>query len=211
MFEADERNPSLVDRVITQAFHHIAAGVWPAGSRITEAQIAAMLGISRTPVREAVRRMTEMGLLVAHPRCKLEIATINDRDLVDITQLRECLESFALSLAMPKLRAADITALESCQYACEALLPGEDHLAIFQQDGTFHLTLAALSGNRYLADMLSRLEVKVLLCRMLHCQSHEKVQASVLFHRQILQAITTGDAPLAVDRLCRHINGTVFE
>ena len=46
-----------------------------------------------------------------------------------------------------------------------------------------------MSGNRYLKEMLDRLEIKVLLCRMLHCRSQEKVRASVLFHRQILQAI----------------------
>lgn len=208
MFESDEKNPSLVDRVIAQTFTRIASGEWPIGSRITEEQLAATVGISRTPVREAVRRMNEMGLIVTQPRCKLEIATVDERDLAEITRLREELESFALSLAMPRMRAEDISILEECQQACETLLHGGDHLATFRQDGVFHLTLATMSGNRYLAETLRRLEVKVLLCRMLHCRSHEKVQESVHFHRQIINAISAGDGTQAVELLRRHINDT---
>ena len=211
MFAIDEKYPSLADRVIMQAFKHITSGKWPAGSRITEEQLAATVGVSRTPVREAVLRMAEMGLVVARPRCNIEIANVDEHDLIEITQLREELESFALTLAIPRISAEDITSLEACQFECEKLLAGDNSMAIFQQDGEFHLTLATMSGNRYLAEMLSRLEVKVLLCRMLHCRSREKVEASVRFHNKLIAAIRSKNSELAVALLRQHIMGTIHE
>ncbi len=101
--------------------------------------------------------------------------------------------------------------MATCQQACEESLSGGDCLAIFQQDGIFHLMIAELSGNRYLADMLRRLEIKVLLCRMLCCRSPEKVRTSVMFHRQILQAINNHNRSRATTLLSRHIYGTLDE
>lgn len=210
MFDTVEGNPSRVDRVITQVFENILTGLWPPGSRITEMQMAEFFGISRTPVREAIRRMTEMGILVAHPRCKLEIAIVDERDLLEITQLRETLESYALSLAQPRISAEDLDRLDACQQTCEALLDGDDLLAIFRQDGIFHQTLAAISGNRYLTETLDWLEVKILLCRILHCRAPEKVRASVLFHRTILQTLRAGDGQQTETLLRQHINGTIY-
>jgi len=202
----DALHPSLADRVIVHVFDRIAAGDWSFGSRITEEQLAADLSVSRTPVREAIRRMAEIGLVVVRPRRGLEIAPIEWEDLIEISQLRAELESFALSLAMNRLGEEDLAELEGLQQACESLLPSGDRQAIFRQDGLFHLSLARKSGNRYLAEVLARLEIRVQLCRMLLCHSDEMIRDGVLHHRRVLAAIRAGDREGAVGLLREHAN-----
>ena len=205
MFALDDRHASLVDRLLVHTFTRIASGEWPGGSRITEDQIAADFGVSRTPVREAVRRLSEMGLLVVHPRRKLEITSVDQSDLAEITELRATLECMAIRLAMRRMTAADVQKLERLVAACEEQLKTRNRLEIFRLDGQFHLAIADRSGNRYLTDALRKLEVKVQLCRMLLCASERKIRASVRFHREILAAIQAGDAAQAERLLLQHI------
>jgi DNA-binding GntR family transcriptional regulator len=206
-----KKHPSLVDRVIESVFQAIATGRLVPGAKVTEEQLAAELGVSRTPVREAIKRMAEMGLVTVRPRCGLEVATIDESDLAEITQLRETLESFAVRLAAGRAAPEDLARLEELQRECERLLEEGDRLEVFRADGRFHLAVAELSGNRYLLDALRRLEMKVQLCRALFCLSDAKVRGSVRFHRRILGALRSGRADRAEDLMREHINRTARE
>jgi DNA-binding GntR family transcriptional regulator len=204
-------HPSLVDRVIESVFEAIAAGRFRPGTKITEDQLAEEFGVSRTPVREAVKRLAALGLVVVRPRCGLEVATIDESDLAEITQLREELESFALRLAAARMTPGELAELEELQRDCERLLEEGERLAIFRADGRFHLAVAGFSGNRYLLESLQRLEMKVQLCRALFCRSDAKVRGSVRFHRKILAALEKGQAERAEELMREHVNRTAKE
>jgi DNA-binding GntR family transcriptional regulator len=206
-----QNHPSLVDTVIESVFEAVASGRLAPGSKITEERLAAQFGVSRTPVREAVKRMAEMGLVRVRPRCGLEVAAIDESDLAEITQLREELESFALRLAATRITPEEISELEELQRDCERRLEEQDRIAIFRADGRFHLAVARFSGNRYLLDSLRRLEMKVQLCRALFCRSDAKVRSSVRFHRRIISALKKGQAGRAADLMREHVNRTVKE
>lgn len=205
------RHASLSDQVVERVFRAIADEELALGSRITEDELAVRFGVSRTPVREAVKQLAEMGLLVVRPRCGLEIVRVDASDLLEITELRENLETFAMRLAMERVSAEDIGTLEAITERCEALLEQGGRLDVFREDGRFHLAIAALSGNRYLAEALRRLEMKVQLCRALFCRSDSKVEASVRFHRKIIAAMKKGAAKKAEELLREHIKRTVKE
>lgn len=197
--------PSLVDRLVDHVSGRIVSGDLLPGAKVTEEEIASDFGVSRTPVREAVKRLAELGLIVVRPRRGLEVVAVDERDVREITQLRAELETFALRLAMPRMTLADIRELEAVARACEALLGGGNRPRIFGADSRWHLAIAACSGNRHLEEALRRLDVKVQLCRMFLCLSDSKVRSSVRFHRRILAAIRKGDAADAEGLLREHI------
>ena len=200
-------HPSLVDRVVDQVSERIVSGQLPPGERITEDQIASDFGVSRTPVREAVKRLAELGLIVIRPRSGLEVASIDEQDVDEITELRAELEAMALRLAMARMTPQDVKELGEIAGRCEDLLNEGNRPNVFREDSRFHLAMAALSGNRHLAETLRRLDVKVQLCRMFLCLSDAKVKADVRFHRKILAAVKEGDAERAQALLREHING----
>lgn len=205
----ETRHPSLVDRLVRHAFERITTGEWAGGRRFTEDELAADFGVSRTPVREAVRRLAAMGLLVVHPRRRaaLEVVSVTQADLAQISQVREAIECMAVRLAMPRITAADRDVLSSLADQCRQALDRnpDDRMAVFAADSEFHLALAVMSGNHYLEQMLRQLDAKVQLCRMLLCRSIDKVRAGVAYHRQIVKAIVAGDAALAERRMRSHV------
>ena len=202
---AEGRHPGLVDRLVEFVFAAVLEGRVQAGSEVTEEQMAADFGVSRTPVREAVRRLAEMGVLGVRPRCGLEVASFDEQDLRQITALRAELESFALRLAMARMDAAEIEAVAQAAAACEAKLKGGDRVEVFRADSRFHLLLAEFSGNLHLADTLRRLDVKVQLCRMVFCASMPKIRESVRGHRALLDAIRKKQTAKAEALLREHI------
>ncbi len=200
---------SLVDELVQGVHLRILSGELQPGQRITEGQLAEQFGVSRTPVREAVTRLAELGLLHVKPRSYLEVVRVSQRDLAEINALRAELESFALRLVMERGPTDnEVRALAEAVVRCEEQLEQGPSWRVFVADSVFHLTLAQLSGNAHLGDMLRRLDVKVQLCRVFHCVSDEKIAASVACHRQILQAIVDGDRERAQQRLREHIEAT---
>lgn len=199
-------NPTLVDKVVESIFQRIIGGDYSPGQKLTEEQIAAEFGVSRTPVREAVKRLADLGLLIVRPRSGLEVTLVSRRDVEEVLELREELESFALRLAMPRIGRDDIGTLEGICRRCESLLGEDNRLRVFREDSRFHLAIARLSGNGHLHELLRRLDVKVQLCRMFLCQSDGKIADNVRFHRRILTAIKQKNAARAETLLRRHIN-----
>jgi DNA-binding GntR family transcriptional regulator len=197
--------PSVVDQLVEQVFQRILTGEYGPGSKITEEQIAAASGASRTPVREALRRLAELGVVVLRPRCGMEVARIDDKDVAEIRMLRTELEALAVREAVRRLKDEDVAQLDAAQKRCEELLDADNRLEVFRRDSEFHLLLARLSGNRYLHDALRRLDAKVLLCRMLLCRSPETIRHSVEYHRVIVDALRKRDARAAVKAMRAHI------
>jgi DNA-binding GntR family transcriptional regulator len=204
-----KKRPTLVDRVVEHVFDNIMCGRYEPGSRITEEQLAAEVEVSRTPVREAVKRLSDLGLIIAKPRSGLMVTRVDEQDVRDVRAVREELEALAVRLAVPRIEDSDIERLEAIQERCEELLEEEetDRLAVFRQDSRLHLTIAEISGNNHLQDMLRRLDIQVMLCRMFLCRSIEKVGHDVEFHREIIAALSAGDAEKAESLIREHLHG----
>lgn len=201
--------PTLVDRVVEHAFHKIVSGEYAPGSKITEEQLASEVDVSRTPVREAVKRLSDLGLLIVRPRSGLVVTAVDERDVAEVRAVRETLEALAVRLAVRRVQPADLERLEAIQARCEELVAADgDRLSVFRQDSRLHLALAELADNAHLEEMLRRLDVKVMLCRMYLCVSMDKIQRDVHAHRPILAAVAAGDEESAVRLVREHVRGT---
>lgn len=200
--------PSMVDHLVEQVCDRILSGEYAPGTKFTEGQLAEDFGASRTPVREAIRALAELGLVVVRPRCGVEVATVSEKDMQQISALRVELELLALRSAMPKLGPREIEKLEELQLSTEHLLSDGTRIEVFRRDSAFHLALARMSGNPYVEEALERLDARVQLCRMMLCQSDAKVHASVMFHRKILAAIRNNDMAAAESLMREHIERT---
>jgi len=205
----DVPRPTTVDRLVAHVYAKIVAGELAPGQRITETALAEDFGASRTPVREAVRRLVELGVVVAHPRARLEVAAPDTREMVEIHQVREELECMALRLAVPSMTAADLEALRDLAAACERMARKGDRVETFRADSRFHLAIASAGGNRCLQDVLARLDVKIQMCRAFACVSPAKIRRSVAMHRAILDTIERRDVKAAQKLMREHVRSTV--
>jgi DNA-binding GntR family transcriptional regulator len=199
------RHPTLVDRVVDEVYDRIARGELRAGQRITEDHLAAEFGVSRTPVREAVKRLAELGVMVIYPRARLEVASADAEMLQQITRLREDLECLALQYAMPFVGDHDIKHLEKLANQCHRLAQSGDRIGTFRADSEFHFAIANLSGNAYLVEALHRLNAKVQLCRATRCLSKKKILSNVRFHQQIIDAMRDRNGEQAITLMRQHI------
>lgn len=203
------RHPTLVDRVVEHVFERIVRRELQPGQRVTEEELAVEFGVSRTPVREAVKRLADMGVVVIFPRARLEVAPVQAEDFCQITQLREDLECLALTLALPRMSEENVGELGKLAGRCQELAERGSRLETFRADSEFHLAIAAMSGNAYLLEALRRLDVKVLLCRVMLCLSEEKIRDSVRFHLELLEAMGRREVEEACALMRQHVRGTL--
>jgi len=205
--QTTDRKRPLVDRLVDEISSAIVRGELAPGAKVTEEQLAADYGVSRTPVREAVKRLAELGLIVVRPRSGLEVVAVDENDVREVTELRSHLEQLAMRLAMERMTLGDMRSLQATAQDCEALLDDGSRPAVFAADSRFHIEIARLSHNRYLLETLSRLDARVQLCRMFLCLSDAKIKRSVQFHRKIVAAMKAADPARAMQLLKEHIEG----
>lgn len=185
----------------------ILAGDLRLGQQVSEDVLAARLGISRTPVREALRRLTEEGLIEAGGRLRARVASLDDAGATAIAQVRGELDALASALCAERREAADVQRLTTMAEAVEARHAEGDLAALFAADAALHLEFAACSGNRELLAHLRRIDGRVQLWRLHHQHDLAKVGRDILAHRRVIDRIAAGDAAGAADIARHHARG----
>ena len=143
-------SPSLRHDVRTHLRNLILDGTLKPGDRIVESRLAREMGISQTPVREALRELEQMGLVVSYPNRGSSVRTVEPRDADEMYTLRAHLESMAITLALPKLTDDDLDALDGLiDGMIEAGDNGDPDL-LTQLDTRFHESILEHSGHRLL-------------------------------------------------------------
>ena len=144
----------------------ILNGKLKGGERIPEETLAAQYGVSRTPIREAIRRLSEYGLVEIKPRSYAEVCAITPKEATDIAEVRVALEQLAIDTIDQltyKEHIQDIARhAADCQYAMNI----GDRAKVFEEDSLFHLALARASNNKELAQICERLDAKVQQLRI---------------------------------------------
>lgn len=144
------------------AYHQIREmifnGTIPAESVLVEARLGELLGMSRTPVREALYRLEAEGLLTALPRGGFSVVALSEEDLRNLYEIRACLEGLAAATAASKLTRVDIARLEDLYDDMRAAVEAgrDDELAKLNRE--FHRTIAVASGNRHLSEILDNVK-----------------------------------------------------
>jgi DNA-binding GntR family transcriptional regulator len=197
---------------VERAYEAIRGGIFsgehPAGSRLREEELAERIGVSRTPVREALRRLDAEGLVEFLPNRGAHVASWSEDDLREIFGLRALLESFGARLAAERIDRETLAALRELCDAMDRSLAGGDpgrveHVA--ELNNRFHQRILAASGSKRLPLLLSSLVEAPLVYQTFRRYSAEQVARSMSHHRELLAALETGDGEWAASVMRSHV------
>lgn len=196
----DDKMLSLEERVFLTLEDEILSGKLAFGSSLGEIALSERLGVSRTPVRAALVRLAEDGLIRSVPNKGSVVMGISKEDLIDIYEIRIRLEGLASRTAAGRISEKGLRALCESVELAEFYISKKDTERLRELDSEFHETIYGETGNRLLCKTLSELHRKIKSYRKISISSEERLIKSVCEHREIYEAIAAGDAELA-DRL----------
>lgn len=183
----------------------IVLGDLPPGERLAEQKLAEALGTSRTPVREALRRLALEGFVVLVPRRGAYVASVSLKDMHDIFELRMALEGLAASLAARRITKEEIAVLDSSVLAFKAAAEASDANQAIGVDSYFHTTIYTASRNRRLIQILGNLSDQIQGLRMRSLSAPDRLKDSLNEHRRLVAAIASGDSVAARNAAEEHI------
>lgn len=205
--EAVEHSP-LGDKLYDLLWRRIVTHRLKPGDKLSDLRLSAELGVSRTPVREALQRLARDGIVRAAPRRGFFVATFSPHDVEEIYDIRTMLEVLALRLALPHLTRATLTDARCVLDAADAAFhagqegAGEAFLAV---DRAFHASLAQASRNRRLAATLAQLQAQIGVFQVYGLHLRDLVPLSIRHHRHILDGLLRADRTAAESAMERHI------
>lgn len=200
----DHKSVSLADQVYEVLENDILSGEYARGDVLTEGKLCEKLGVSRTPIREALRRLEQENLINESAKGSVVVG-ITEKDLDDIFLIRGQLEGLAASFAAKNFNDEEISKLKSVLELQEFYLQKHDAEQIKVMDNRFHETLYSLSGSVIFYNILLSLHKKVQKYRKASMQSKSRAKESVAEHRKIFDAIVARDADLAEKYASEHV------
>jgi DNA-binding GntR family transcriptional regulator len=191
--------PSLVDAAHELIRRRILDNVWPPGHRALEQEVALALGMSRTPVREALVRLQSEGLVEVVPRHGMRVLPVSPSDMREIYQILTALECMAAEiLARRQPGDAELKPLVDATDAMDRALAVDDLDAWAKADELFHAQLLELAGNRLLQATVMNHWDRAHRARMFTLRLRPKPVNSTREHRQLVEHLRGGDANGAV-------------
>ena len=176
------------------------------GERLTEMRISQALGVSRTPVREAIRRLTKEGLIIAPPHRGAEVAGINPKHLQDVLEVRRALEELASETVCARIRDDGIRQLRQIHTRLREAMKSGDMDSITAQDEAFHAALYRFTENDELIRLLDNMRRQVFRFRFEYIKDRCEWDAIVREHGQIIDALAARDADKAREAMRAHIS-----
>ncbi len=183
----------------------ILEGNLKSGQRLMEVQLAEQLGVSRTPIREAIRKLELEGLVVMLPRKGAYVANMSFKDLIDVLEIRATLEGLAASLAAERRRDEDITEIERVAKEFEVSVREANIDNVLKKDVEFHEKIFLMANNKKLYQLITSLWEQVHRFRVTYVSNYEASLSLVDEHNRILEAIKSGDSELAKKYATEHI------
>lgn len=198
---------SLSDKVHHYIKDLILAGELKAGERVPEIRVAERFGVSRTPIREALKRLEEYGLIYTKPRSYAEVASLPVEEAGNVARVRASLETLSVKLLAECGTREDFDYLDSLAEQCSELIARGDVAETFEKDSELHLEFARRSRNMHLYELFEKFDAKVQLLRLVLHLSHEELRGFIGQHKGIIEAIRDRDPELAQQRMEDHILG----
>ena len=183
----------------------ILEGNLKAGQRLMEVQLAEQLGVSRTPIREAIRKLELEGLVVMLPRKGAYVANMSFKDLIDVLEIRATLEGLAASLAARRRNDEDIVRLEKVAKEFEEGVRNADVDTLLKKDVEFHENIFLMANNKKLYHLITTLWEQVHRFRVMYVSNYDASLSLVDEHKRILEAIKNGDCEQAKQYATEHI------
>lgn len=172
------------------------------GERLMEIQLAEEMGVSRTPVREAIRKLELDGFVVMVPRRGAYVAGVSVKDIADVFEVRSALEGLAAGLAAERITEEEMEELEKVIYQISG---EEDVLAVVKKDNEFHELIYKASRNRRLTQIIKNLSEQISRFRLTSLSVPGRLKIAVDEHKKIIEAICERDVDLANKLASEHM------
>lgn len=199
----------LRDVVFNTLRQAILRGELKPGERLMEIQLANKLGVSRTPIREAMRKLENEGLVLMVPRKGAEVAEITEKSLRDVLEVRRALEELSVQLACDKITAEGIEELKAAAEEFEAVVDSDDITVVAAKDVAFHDIIYAATDNPKLIQLLNNLREQMYRFRAEYLKRSEFHPKLLKEHQEIIEAIIEHQKNDAARIMCEHIDNQV--
>ena len=186
----------------------ILDGTFELGARLPEEEVAARAGVSRTPVREALRKLAAEGFVTFAPNRGAQVASWSDDDLEEIFDLRALLESRGAALAAQRIDAPHLATLHDLADGMEQATRRATGAAldrVAELNNRFHRTILDVAGSRRLHALLDTVIVLPLVHRTFHRYTSAALRRSMHHHRELLAAFEAGDGEWAASVMRTHV------
>ena len=187
----------------------ILAGILRPGDRLSERDLVSRFKLSRTPVREAIKRLFERGFVEAGPKGVAVITVFNDEELKDLYSLRVQMESYAAPLTVANITAAEIDELRRINKRYAAALAMRDLVQMLEVRAEFHALTSRATKNRWLAEILVMLRDRAYPVRHSHWQDAKRAGQTTDFHNAMIEALRLRDAKKYKELVVQHIRAAL--
>ena len=175
------------------------------GERLMELQLASQLGVSRTPIREAIRMLEQEGLAVTMPRKGAEVAKMTLKGMEDVLEIRAALDELASQLACERITEQQLERLKDKKNNFERMLESGNVKKIAEADVSFHDVIYEATGNPKLVNMLNNLREQIYRYRVEYLKDEKNYPILIKEHEAIFQALVNRDKEAAKVSIGEHV------
>jgi DNA-binding GntR family transcriptional regulator len=200
-------SPSLAELATQALIDAVLSGEYVPGERLVEERLCERFAISRPPLREALKTLEHLGLVVQIPRRGAVVATLTHHDVYEIVTLRNDLEQMAMRLALPRLDPVRLDRCHQALAAMENVVPMGDEAAIIHAGLNFHIAVVSLAGHQRLEKTYRSMAMQLEMCMAMNNRARrgiEDLAGNVERHRRLLRIIETGRLEDVLDELTAH-------
>ena len=201
----DEYLP-LRDVVFKTLRQAILRGELKPGERLMEIKLANKLGVSRTPIREAIRKLELEGLVLMIPRRGAEVARISEKSMRDVLEVRRSLEELAIELACQRMTDEEFKELQRAQEAFKSAVEHGSAMEIAETDEAYHDIIYNSTGNMRLVQILNNLREQMYRYRLEYIKDEDKRQILLVEHNKIYRALCSRHVEEAKQAMREHID-----
>lgn len=195
----------LRDVVFNTLREAILKGDLQPGERLMELQLAAKLGVSRTPIREAIRMLEQEGLAVTIPRKGAEVAKMTEKDMEDVLQIRDVLDELAASIACEKISGEQLEELRQTMHEFEESIKTGGIKRIAEVDVRFHDIIYQSTGNPKLVSILSNLREQMYRYRVEYLKDQKNYPVLVREHSEIVKGLSEKNKEKVTAAMHNHV------
>ena len=192
--------------LVFESLHEaIISGQLSPGERMMEIQLAEEMGVSRTPIREAIRKLELEGLVLMIPRKGAYVAGLSMKDIADVFEIRRALEGLAAELAAERITDEELEELERYLVKIAEEIEAQDLDKVVAIDTDFHTLIYNASRNQRLTQIISNLREQIQRFRTTSLSYPGRMKSALEEHRKIVEAIATRDGEMARKIAQEHI------
>ena len=196
----------LRDVVFNTLRQAILKGELEPGERLMEIQLAERLGVSRTPIREAIRKLELEGLVLMIPRKGAEVARISEKSLRDVLEIRRSVEELAIELACQRMTEEEIDDLEAAKKAFADAVARRDMMLMAETDEMYHETIYKGTKNNRLIQIINNLREQMYRYRLEYIKDADKHPILLIEHDNIFKAVRARHVAEAKAAMREHID-----